>query len=1372
MNTWAGTSQIDVTVVHSGVKSWKFNADQVDPAAWNGGRQLNVPGSAAKFYQYSAWVNVPGADNGANKLGFTFRHNAGAGGVDLGYTQITAPGWTQVKGPFLTGPASGLFGYVGFHSMDKQLPYYIDDLAVEESDPLTLNGRVVDGLGAGVDGASVTASSTGWTTPSTTTAGGGYYTLSVPAGSYTVGASAPALKGSTTVTVSSSPTTAANIVLSADPDYDTNLLFSARSSAYAAGANWPVAYPAGQNLVRVGGAPSTTTINSQNWEMNHRATSDAFQFPGPDANGTWANPIPVNGASIVVAVRPLRNGVSDGWNSVVDIFYQRLVLCVRNDNGVVQVWRNGNVQDGPAIPHGQIAILSLVVQPDGAYKVYTNGNVIPAMNIAADATGMTELTPGPEAFKYYINVGRNQPDGWPTFNGNIGDVYVYKVALDDTKRAALEAALTAKFGTTPVYAITSSVTGEVGGTITPLGTVSVPMGLDQSFTNTPNTGWAIQDVLVDGLSVGTPSAYTFTNVQAAHTIATKFQALPFQPVAGKVTDGSAGIMGATVYFKQSAPAYAGPTYTTTTTNAAGNYAISLPPANWHVSASKDGYDYAADSTFIVASAPVTVPNIVLTANPNWDVMFSLNTDTLSGITNGGRILSWNGMTAYETYNNGLPMLGPVVETIGTNKWEQNIRMPYDGSVTPTIHDRGDGFLQGTYTYDIPVNGVTIVAVVKPTYVTYPGEQRGEIVDIFYNDLFLAVNRSTGEVIVCTRGYVQRTTGYIIPDGQKTILSLVVKPTGDLTLYANGEQQWSDSSGADYTSLKRSGGDRIAIGRNAPDGWSAFNGNLGDVYVFKRSIPDAKRKALESSLAAKFDIAIAATSYNWAGANGANWSVAGNWNNTIPGAGNIAVFSDSATAGASVELDAAVEVKGITFNNLVANQTIASASGSMLTLNNGAALANVSADAGTHTISAAVDAPIGLSKSGPGKLTLSGTVNVAFSSSINPVLVVSGTSSELVLAGPTAVAFTKSAHIKGGGKLTITGAFSTQDADQIIGTGAGTGEVVLSGGGSWTHSGSGVFQVGNDAVGCVGILTIKDTAVLDTVAAITIGVGWGGGCVGIVNQTGGRITDRSTAGTGFGWEVGYGSSGTYNFDGGVLETAQVWGDGRGDNVLNFNGGTLRALSDAYPTNFVTTLTHAYVKAGGAIIDDGGYNLAIDQALEHGPGAATDGGLTKLGLGTLTLTKASTYTGPTKAQAGVLSCATATSLAAGDVEIAALATLDLAYAGTRTVSSLKIAGSYKGPGVYGSTTSGITGTGTVTVGAPGLPLSGFTRPGGVPTFSIEKTAIGSTYRLVYKNNITDSAWTPIGAGVAGNNGTLSLSDTTAPLPKQRFYKLEVR
>ena len=74
----------------------------------------------------------------------------------------------------------------------------------------------------------------------------------------------------------------------------------------------------------------------------------------------------------------------------------------------------------------------------------------------------------------------------------------------------------------------------------------------------------------------------------------------------------------------------------------------------------------------------------------------------------------------------------------------------------------------------------------------------------------------------------------------------------------------------------------------------------------------------------------AQEFNWKGANGGNWTDVANWNDTVPGPGNVAVFSDSGTAGATATLDADVTVAGLTFNNLVANQVIASPGGKTLT----------------------------------------------------------------------------------------------------------------------------------------------------------------------------------------------------------------------------------------------------------------------------------------------------------------------------------------------------------------------------------------------------------------------------------------------------------
>ncbi len=73
------------------------------------------------------------------------------------------------------------------------------------------------------------------------------------------------------------------------------------------------------------------------------------------------------------------------------------------------------------------------------------------------------------------------------------------------------------------YAISTSAGSN--GIISPNGTLNVCSGSSQTFTITPNSGYSIFDVLVDGVSdpiaVATGS-YTFTNVLANHTISVSF----------------------------------------------------------------------------------------------------------------------------------------------------------------------------------------------------------------------------------------------------------------------------------------------------------------------------------------------------------------------------------------------------------------------------------------------------------------------------------------------------------------------------------------------------------------------------------------------------------------------------------------------------------------------------------------------------------------------------------------------------------------------------------------------------------------------------------------------------------------------------------
>jgi len=81
------------------------------------------------------------------------------------------------------------------------------------------------------------------------------------------------------------------------------------------------------------------------------------------------------------------------------------------------------------------------------------------------------------------------------------------------------ASVTATFN---IKSYTITATAGPNGTISPQGTVSISPGANQSFTITPNSGYKIADVKVDGASVGTIASYSFTNVTGNHTIAATF----------------------------------------------------------------------------------------------------------------------------------------------------------------------------------------------------------------------------------------------------------------------------------------------------------------------------------------------------------------------------------------------------------------------------------------------------------------------------------------------------------------------------------------------------------------------------------------------------------------------------------------------------------------------------------------------------------------------------------------------------------------------------------------------------------------------------------------------------------------------------------
>ncbi|MBL0183362.1 MAG: SprB repeat-containing protein [Chitinophagaceae bacterium] len=73
------------------------------------------------------------------------------------------------------------------------------------------------------------------------------------------------------------------------------------------------------------------------------------------------------------------------------------------------------------------------------------------------------------------------------------------------------------------YTITA--TAGPNGNVTPAGISTVDCGANKSYTITPDAGYVTVSVLVDGVSIGTPASYTFTNVTANHTISATFKLL-------------------------------------------------------------------------------------------------------------------------------------------------------------------------------------------------------------------------------------------------------------------------------------------------------------------------------------------------------------------------------------------------------------------------------------------------------------------------------------------------------------------------------------------------------------------------------------------------------------------------------------------------------------------------------------------------------------------------------------------------------------------------------------------------------------------------------------------------------------------------------
>ncbi len=368
------------------------------------------------------------------------------------------------------------------------------------------------------------------------------------------------------------------------------------------------------------------------------------------------------------------------------------------------------------------------------------------------------------------------------------------------------------------------------------------------------------------------------------------------------------------------------------------------------------------------------------------------------------------------------------------------------------------------------------------------------------------------------------------------------------------------------------------------------------------------------------------------------------------------------------------------------------------------------------------------------------------------------------------------NVNSGGKL------SEASRIQInYGAGQSSGNELNVNGGTVNMSGGIAFLTDSSKANSAGVMNVGTGGTGGTVTVSQISSGsvgsTGTGQTGTLNVDSGTVTATATP------SITSGSTTAtilvttiVNLNGGTLSVHDITeslnkaatGSTASPNttIVNFNGGTLQENNGnngliANPDNTTYTPTSLNVLAGGAVIDTNGWTTAIYNPLLNGTGGGADGGLKVVnsdpgrtgGPGSLAVTGANTYTGPTEITTGaelVLLGHTSTSAAGGFNGLATIANTSLLQIDSG--GTLNMAADYM-PGPQSGHPATSAGSVQQQISVGGLNLQGGTLDFGFYGGSVQEILAG----------------TP--ASVSGTN-IINLSDLsggTAAVPTGQTYTL---
>ena len=587
--------------------------------------------------------------------------------------------------------------------------------------------------------------------------------------------------------------------------------------------------------------------------------------------------------------------------------------------------------------------------------------------------------------------------------------------------------------------------------------------------------------------------------------------------------------------------------------------------------------------------------------------------------------------------------------------------------------------------------------------------------------------------------------------------------------------WNTVPGAISYNVKRStssgGESTIANVSTVNNNWPASNQytdaglTTGTTYYYKVSAVNTNGEGLSSAeVSAK---PLAASIWTGLGSDN-NWGTGGNWNSTP-------TFPTWLTFAGSTRLTNTNNLNTITANGI----TFAAAAGAFvlngndITLGGNIAFGGNPASRITQTVNfnmvwstSALDidtpangnlvfggaitssADYSLNKTGAGTLTLGATNSIAGMGvnggtnmiTGNTTINGNGDGNDRIYVGDGDLlnGCKGTLVIQPGATLAMTGAFGDQF---VIGRDSGSGTVIQNGGTFNFNPNSMPGANLRMLVGATGSSATRAeydmNAGLLNLSGCNLSVGWGNqsGTTGLVNQIGGVITNVNeiripTTGGGTGWGVYTLSGGSiYILGGGIVNEGPSY-------AINLGGGTVGAGAN-WSSSLNMTLTGSN---GPVTFDTAAKTITLSGVLSG------NGGLTKVGWGTLDLSGANTYKGDTTVNAGTLKLDVAGSSPAA-FRLANGASLNLNFSGTYIVNACYTNGVAVPNGVYNASNfhGFIAGSGSLPVAGPvsaGLWTGGGANnswsAGGnwdhnvVPVFPIGLTFAGST-RLVNSNDL---------------------------------------